>query len=139
MLEILLLIFFWRSEAKRIGAIAESRGREGGPYKVLLVALWIGGEIAGAVMGATTVRGSDQASVYILALLGAAVGAGIAFAIASNLTSLKLGFDMGGILAEASSQATISPRDPDEVICSNCKFEQWKGYTQCQKCGAAFR
>lgn len=37
------------------------------------------------------------------------------------------------------SQARTSAGDSDEVICPNCKFEQWKGYTECQKCGAAFR
>ena len=25
--------------------------------------------------------------------------------------------------------------DPDYVLCPSCYFEQWKGYTSCQKCG----
>lgn len=43
------------------------------------------------------------------------------------------------ISTEFSDQAITSANDPNEVICPNCKFEQWKGYTECQKCGAAFR
>ena len=32
----------------------------------------------------------------------------------------------------------ISKTDPNYVICPNCGTEQWKGYTECQKCGAHF-
>lgn len=36
-------------------------------------------------------------------------------------------------------EAIKSPvRDSHEVICPNCKFEQWEGYTECQKCDAKF-
>ena len=32
----------------------------------------------------------------------------------------------------------ISRTDPDYVICPSCGTEQWKRYTECQKCGAHF-
>ncbi len=32
----------------------------------------------------------------------------------------------------------LKARDPNDVICGNCGFEQWSGYTQCQKCGMTF-
>jgi hypothetical protein len=32
----------------------------------------------------------------------------------------------------------IQTKDPSYVRCSNCDFEQWEGYKNCQKCGSRF-
>lgn len=32
----------------------------------------------------------------------------------------------------------LKTKDPEYIICSSCKFEQWIGYDKCQKCGAEF-
>ena len=86
MLEIILLIVLTR----RIGEIVEAKGRRGGWYKLLTVVLWIGCEIIGGIIGgivaATT--GSGNLFIYLSALLGAAVGAGLSFVVAKSVTPL---------------------------------------------------
>lgn len=79
MLEIIALIFL----TKKIGAICEDKGRKAGWYKALTVLLWFGCEVAGAFIGVITVGGG--VIVYVYALIGAVVGAGISFVIAKNL------------------------------------------------------
>ena len=78
MLEILGIIWF----ARKLGRIAEEKGRQPGGYKFLGVASWIGGEIIGAVIGAST---GDQAAVYVFAILGAIISNVITYSIVSNL------------------------------------------------------
>ena len=83
MLEILLLIAL----TKRIGRILQAKGRKSGWFKFLTVVLWFGGEIIGGVIGTVMAEfiGVNELSVYLMALLGAAVGAGIAFLIAKSV------------------------------------------------------
>lgn len=80
MLEIILLIFLTR----RIGNILEAKGRKSGWYKLLTVLLWFGGEIIGAIIGVVIVHLSQlsEGFVYLFALIGAAIGAAVAFIIA---------------------------------------------------------
>ncbi len=82
MLEIILLVVL----ARKIGDICESKGRKATGYKILLVVLWIGGEFFGALIGAL-IAGGEGIAVYVFALLGAAIGAGIAFLLAKNASS----------------------------------------------------
>lgn len=79
MLEILLLVAL----TNRIGRICEEKGRKAGGFKGLTVLLWFGGEIIGAAIGFSL--GVEGAGVYLFALGGAAVGAGISVLIANNL------------------------------------------------------
>lgn len=83
MLEILALLVL----TKRIGKIVEEKGHKSGWYKALAVGLWFGGEIVGLILGILIVGGDSSARwlPYLIALIGAAVGAGIAYAIANNL------------------------------------------------------
>jgi len=84
MLEILVL---W-TLTKKIGNIVEQKGRKSGLYKVLTVVLWFGGEITGAILG-VILTGADESAqclIYIIALLGAAVGAVIAYLIANSVS-----------------------------------------------------
>ena len=95
MLEILLV---W-ALAKKIGGIVAAKGHSRFGYQLLLVALWIGGELAGGVIGVLVqgaAGGEEQGfpcMAYICALLGAAAGAGIAFAIANGLANVKTDAD----------------------------------------------
>ena len=79
MIEILLLVAL----ARKIGKICEEKGRKAGGFKALTVALWFGGEIFGAVIAVAS--GVEELAVYLFALIGAAVGAGISVLIAVNL------------------------------------------------------
>ncbi len=80
MLEIILVIFL----AKRIGKIAEKKGHKKRPNIIFFVVMWIAGEIIGALLGAFLAKGQIY-TTYFLALIGAAVGAMIAFRIVNNL------------------------------------------------------
>ena len=80
MLEILIL---W-ALTKKIGEIVEQKGHKSRSYKILTVVLWLGGELIGALMG-FLFAGGDPLSIYVPALMGAALGAGSAYVIASSL------------------------------------------------------
>ena len=80
MLEIILVVFL----SKRIGNIAEKKGHKRKPNIVFFVVMWIAGEIIGALLGLFLFKGHIYSS-YVMALLGAAVGAMIAFRMANNL------------------------------------------------------
>jgi hypothetical protein len=84
MLEIILLIHLTR----RIGHILEQKGRKSGWYKLLTVLLWFVGELIGGIIGAVIaeIGGLNQAIIYLVALLGAAAGAGAAFVIAKAVS-----------------------------------------------------
>jgi MFS family permease len=80
MLEIILII----SLSKKIGTIAENKGHKKGGYIALFVILWILGEIIGAIAG-VAITGDDGFGFYIFAIIGAAIGALIAFVVTNNL------------------------------------------------------
>ncbi|HLL71110.1 MAG TPA: hypothetical protein VK363_06730 [Pyrinomonadaceae bacterium] len=86
MLEIIALIMLTR----RIGDIVKQKNRKSGWYKFMTVLLWFGCEVIGAVIGGIIVgiTGSPDAVIYLIALAGAAVGAGIAYLIAKALPPL---------------------------------------------------
>jgi uncharacterized YccA/Bax inhibitor family protein len=89
MLEILLLINLCR----RIGEAARAKGRAAGGYQLMLVAFWFGGEVGTALAGGIVMallfgeqeEGGVFCFLYILAIVGAALGAVIAFQIVANL------------------------------------------------------
>jgi len=80
-IEIFLMIMFYR----KLGDQAEDRGRTRA-WGWLGVALWIVGEILGAVLGAALDRGTGL--TYLFALLGAAGGVLYASAYVRRLSSL---------------------------------------------------
>lgn len=83
MLEILILIAL----TSRVGKIVEAKGLASGGYKWGAVGLWIGGEIAGAFIGGIIVAmtNSDVNCIaYLVALLGAGIGAWVAVTIAKD-------------------------------------------------------
>lgn len=87
MLEILCLIAL----GKKIAANARAKNWNGGAAVVMLVALWFGGEIAGAIGGAiglSIVNPADAPNTLVLvacAIAGAAVGTLIAFTVVALL------------------------------------------------------
>ena len=70
-----------------VGRIVAKKGYAKGKYQLMTAGLWIGGEIAGAVIGLliTGSYSSPGLGVYAIALIGAAIGAAIAYAHANNL------------------------------------------------------
>ncbi len=86
MLEIMMLIALTKS----IGKVVEGKGRPSGKYKALAVALWIGGEILGFIIGEIAELGGAS---YVLALLGAATGAFIAWRVAASVPALEPAVD----------------------------------------------
>ncbi len=49
----------------------------------MLVAFWFGGEILGLIIGMNTL--GEGIGMYLIALVGAGIGAAVAFGIANNL------------------------------------------------------
>ncbi len=87
MLEIFALIFLTR----RVGEIVSAKGRKAGWYKLMTVLLWFGCEVGGAILGGIIVglSGASEGFIYLLALIGAAVGAGAAFLIAKSVPPVE--------------------------------------------------
>ncbi len=87
MCEILLMYFL----GKRIAAIAGEKGRGATGYVIMMVLLWVSGEVVGGIFGAILVGGQEDKMVvaYACALFGAVVGAGLSFLIVSNLSPLE--------------------------------------------------
>lgn len=87
MLEILALLVL----TKNIGKVVEAKGRKSGGYKALAVGLWFSGEVIGLMFGTIIAHGDPSAhwTPYLIALLGAAIGASIAYAIANNLSPMS--------------------------------------------------
>lgn len=78
MIEIILLVFL----TKKIGKIAEEKGRRPGRFKTLLVALWFAGEILGFII--VILLSGTTFTAYLFALICAAVGAVLSFEIAKS-------------------------------------------------------
>ena len=81
MLEILFLI--WLSKKLSFMAVAKNRSRMWGLFGVCM---WILGELAGFALAADSAAGVGD--MYIIALVGAGVGALVAFVVVSSLSKL---------------------------------------------------
>ena len=92
MIEILVLIAL----TKKIGSIVEAKGRKSGWYKVMAVVFWFGGEVIGALIGASLSSG-DTLATYAIAIVGAAIGAGAAYLIANGLKGGQVPLGAGGL------------------------------------------
>jgi hypothetical protein len=84
MLEILVVIILCR----RLGEKARQKGRTAGWYMLMLVGMWVFGELLGGVVGILLSDGQVTATAYVAALIGAALGAVGAFLIVGALTPL---------------------------------------------------
>ncbi len=83
MLKILLIIRL----SRRISAIAIKKGHRPRPNIIFFIVMWIAGEFIGAMAGAFLAKGHIW-TTYVMALLGAVVGAIIAFRVVNNLEDL---------------------------------------------------
>ncbi|MGE0397376.1 MAG: hypothetical protein AB7T06_11690 [Kofleriaceae bacterium] len=81
MIEIIILVQF----CKKLAAIAREKNRSGSWGAVGAVG-WIGGEIGGAILGA--MGGAESMNLYGYAILGAILGAVIAYLIVKSLKEL---------------------------------------------------
>jgi hypothetical protein len=85
-LEIIVLIILCKKMAEK----ARSKGRAAAGYVLLLILFWLCGEFFGAMVGAAATRGQGEFLVLVVfALGGAAIGAGIAFAILNSLPAIQ--------------------------------------------------
>lgn len=75
------LIVIWKLVTS-IGSIASQKGLKKIGYQIMAVILWVCGEIFGAVVLPTFIRTNGSFLLnYLLALVGAVIGAGIAFLV----------------------------------------------------------
>lgn len=77
MLEIFII---WKL-ASTIGTLAAQKGVKKIWYQIMLVVLWLTGEISGAFIGSAFSSESTGWVVYLAALAGAGAGTGLAFLI----------------------------------------------------------
>ena len=106
MLEILFLVWFCR----KLASMAKEKGRSGG-WGGLGALFWIGGEVVGFVIGGVAQAGMGG---YLLALVCAGIGAGVAYAIVSSLRSEKSRYDLPfeTAMAPRVAAAPIDPSNP---------------------------
>src|SRR5262245_37872026 len=114
MLEIALLFVL----SKQINAMAKRRDIVGWPFVILLIALWIIGELTGAVAG-VIVLGDNGADGFNLAIIpfaipGAAIGAGLTFAIVAVIPKRTHEYD--GELDRSRRRAMDEDDDFDRPI-----------------------
>ncbi|MGD0524601.1 MAG: hypothetical protein ABSE49_05640 [Polyangiaceae bacterium] len=103
MIEIIFLVRF----VGHLSKLAKSKGRSGG-WGGLGVALWIGGEVTGIIIGTLADAG---AGAYVLALLFAAIGATTAHFIVKGLR--PAGEMMPGYAGVAGEGVFAPPGPPD--------------------------
>jgi hypothetical protein len=87
MLELLFLRWF----CTNLAATARGKNRSGA-WGALGALFWFGGEISGAIIAAGN-SGADTATIYMLALVGAVVGAVISYVIVKALPEIPLDRD----------------------------------------------
>jgi hypothetical protein len=91
MLEIILLIVL----SIQIAKITKAKGRNPAGWVVMLIGLWIGGEILGGLIGAfgsLIASGGEEPNLVaalVGALIGAATGAIITFSVVNSLAPLR--------------------------------------------------
>lgn len=85
MLELILLVVLCKS----IGNVLRNKGRNPLLFQIMLVGMWIGGEIAGFIVGDViyairhgAAPDEFELSGYLYAIVGAACGAGFTFLVA---------------------------------------------------------
>ena len=39
----------------------------------------------------------------------------------------------------AAAETPATEAESEDILCPHCSFEQWKGYSQCQRCGRPLR
>jgi len=104
MIEIIFLVRFVR----HLSRLAKSKGRSGG-WGGLGVALWLGGEITGLVVGGAADMG---AGAYLVALLFAAFGAVTSHFIVKSLRPVN---EMMGYAGGSGGEGVLAPEGPPDL------------------------
>lgn len=94
MLEMLILV----NLSRKMSRIVEEKGLDKTPFIIRLVAFWFAGEIGFALIGVALNGGEFGAMSLVLAVMGAAAGAVLAFATAQNAPPQP-----GGVRSEGST------------------------------------
>lgn len=99
MLEVIFVVFLCRSLGNRLRA----KGRKPFWMQVMLVVFWIGGEFTGGFVAGVwhAVRNGPEApmgiGIYAIAMVGAALGAGVTFLVASLLPPVETSVYQGSV------------------------------------------
>jgi hypothetical protein len=77
-----------------MGSLVESKNRSPILFQILVVVMWFGGEIFGGILGLVLARMNNEdirfnLKSYLFAIIGAALGAGLIFAIAACLPEVR--------------------------------------------------
>ncbi len=127
----MLEIFVIYKLCQKVGEIISEKGRKPIGYQILAAALWIGGEIFGAIFGTVICMAVlDQEEpgllVYLFAIIGAICGAGIAYAIAKMVSPLDDEYQSDGY---------------DDIVnsCKSCGEEVEYQTDKCPVCGAKMK
>jgi hypothetical protein len=115
MLEILFVYFL----CKKLGAMLRAKNQKPLPYQIMLVVFWIGGEfmafiVAGIVEAMRTGGAPSEdfnPAIYLLALVGAGCGAGLAFLIAWMLPDNRPVAAYGAV--SPAGEMPFAPPDPN--------------------------
>lgn len=122
----MLEIFIVYSMCKSIGTKLREKGRSPLLFQIMLVVMWIGGEVAGAIVGIIIemIRNgpiNDDGfnwMVYLFALIGAAIGAAITFAIVSFLPPVAPRHDAFGSQPGGAPNFDYLQNDPNNPYAS---------------------
>jgi hypothetical protein len=107
MIEIIILFFI----ARRIGRIAKEKGLKPLRYQVLLIVLWFFGEFLFGGFAYAFIGDTELACVaYLFAIIGALLGAGMAFLIVT-IKKPKISLQVGS----GVQQPPLSPEIADQV------------------------
>ena len=121
MLEIFAIIGLCTKNSKN----AKARGKSGGAAVAYTLALWIGFEIFGAIIGAAAVGGT---AAYVFALLFAIIGGIISYAITKS-----------GEIVQTPQAVSVAYAAPNTIFCSHCGASAALGSGFCSKCGKPIR
>ena len=121
MLEILLLYYL----CKKLGRNLRDKGRKPLLYQIMLVLVWFGGEIAGAIVAAVVyvvVQGQAPPDfslpIYLSAIVGAGCGTAFCFTIAWLLPSAYEEPDPAYVHDDGSARQGFPSADPNNPYSS---------------------
>ncbi len=121
MLEIILLFYL----CKNLGRKLREKGRKPLLYQIMLVLMWIGGEIAGAIVAAVVyvvVQGQAPPDfslpIYLGAIVGAASGAAFCFMIVWLLPPAYEEPNRAYVHDDGSAKLDFPPADPNNPYSS---------------------
>jgi hypothetical protein len=135
---ILIPLGLWLMRGKDI--VIGSRAISGRSSMISGVILLLAGfaNLGGAILRAMVNTNADAPSTSGLGLLADLGSIAYLILAAAGLVFLLMGY-FSASPAQSSGKGGIPvPNDPESVYCPKCKFEQWNGYTECQKCGTKF-